>query len=325
MEASSSSLLQPTRALPQFRRPGHPGGSPRPRAPRPQNVDPGYVFAAPAAPWERALCAQAPDRRRETEFSYLERLDAGYKPVSSARSVASAGISGSLVAAAVLLAAGGTATTALADPPHPAITPVSQVGSHPAVAGQDSSTTPPATISQVTAQAGSPSAPTPPAPAAASPLDALTTAMRDLVQPNRGAPPEPAPPPRPKTAAPTYGTLTSSYGSRWDTTHYGLDIANVIGTPVVSTSDGEIIESGPADGFGLWIRVLQDDGTIGVYGHINETLVSAGQRVQAGEQIATVGNRGYSTGPHLHYEVWQQDGLKLDPAQWLSNRGIDIG
>lgn len=149
--------------------------------------------------------------------------------------------------------------------------------------------------------------------------------MRDIVQPNRGAPSEPAPPPRPKTAAPTYGTLTSSYGSRWDTTHYGLDIANVIGTPVVSTSNGEIIESGPADGFGLWIRVLQDDGTIGVYGHINETLVSSGQRVQAGEQIATVGNRGYSTGPHLHYEVWQQDGLKLDPAQWLSNRGIDIG
>lgn len=150
--------------------------------------------------------------------------------------------------------------------------------------------------------------------------------MRDLVQPPGGLPPEPpAAPPRPRSAAPTYGTVTSSYGSRWNTTHYGLDIANTIGTPVVSTSDGEIIESGPADGFGLWIRVLQDDGTIGVYGHINETLVSVGQRVVAGEQIATVGNRGYSTGPHLHYEVWQQDGVKLDPAQWLSNRGVVLG
>ena len=93
---------------------------------------------------------------------------------------------------------------------------------------------------------------------------------------------------------------------------------------MVSTSDGEIIDSGPADGFGLWIRVLQDDGTIGVYGHISETLVSVWQRVLAGAQIATVGNRGYSTGPHLHYKVWQQDGPKLDPAPWLRTRGVYV-
>ena len=71
--------------------------------------------------------------------------------------------------------------------------------------------------------------------------------------------------------------------------------------------------------------IRQDDGTIGVYGHIDEALVSAGQRVAAGDLIATVGNRGQSTGPHLHYEVWQADGAKSDPTTWLAARGVSVG
>ncbi|AMY56408.1 Murein DD-endopeptidase MepM (plasmid) [Rhodococcoides fascians D188] len=129
---------------------------------------------------------------------------------------------------------------------------------------------------------------------------------------------------RPLSVVPVSGTLTSSSGPRWGTTHYGLDIANTIGTPIVSVTDGEVIEAGPAQGFGLWVRIRQDDGTIGVYGHIDQALVTAGQRVKAGELIATVGNRGQSTGPHLHYEVWQPDGAKSDPTAWLSARGVDI-
>ncbi|MFH5210132.1 M23 family metallopeptidase [Antrihabitans spumae] len=129
---------------------------------------------------------------------------------------------------------------------------------------------------------------------------------------------------RPKSVMPTSGTLTSAYGARWGTVHNGLDIANVIGTPVLSTSDGQVIEAGPADGFGLWVRVRQDDGTIGVYGHINEALVEAGQLVKAGQQIATMGNRGQSTGPHLHYEVWMADGTKDDPGRWLRDRGVPM-
>jgi murein DD-endopeptidase MepM/ murein hydrolase activator NlpD len=129
---------------------------------------------------------------------------------------------------------------------------------------------------------------------------------------------------QPLTMAPVSGTLTSNYGPRWGSTHYGLDIANEIGTPIVSVTDGTVLESGPASGFGLWVRILQDDGTIGVFGHINETLVTAGQKVRAGELIATVGNRGQSTGPHLHYEVWQADGQKVDPMAWLDARGVQI-
>nr|WP_239476934.1 M23 family metallopeptidase [Nocardia arizonensis] len=129
---------------------------------------------------------------------------------------------------------------------------------------------------------------------------------------------------RPRTLAPVAGTLTSSYGPRWGTNHDGLDIANAIGTPIVAVTDGTVIEAGPAQGFGLWIRVLQDDGTIGVYGHMNEIFVAAGQRLRAGETIATVGNRGQSTGPHLHYEVWRTGGGKADPLAWLRARGIDM-
>ena len=289
--------------------------APRPRPQHPIIANYGSTALTPLAPWERSLCDEAARGCELATASFLERLDNKDLPGTSARSTTAAGISGSLVAAVVLLAAGGTAATALADRPDLAITPVAQTISEP-VTGQP--VTSPQPFAAANTQEGSPTSP--PIP----PLDELTTAMRDLVEPKQGLPPEPPAPPRPRSAAPTYGTLTSSYGSRWNTTHYGLDIANTIGTPVVSTSDGEIIDSGPADGFGLWIRVLQDDGTIGVYGHINETLGSVGQRVLAGEQIATVGNRGNSTGPHLHFEVWQQDGLKLDPAQWLSNRGIVI-
>jgi murein DD-endopeptidase MepM/ murein hydrolase activator NlpD len=130
---------------------------------------------------------------------------------------------------------------------------------------------------------------------------------------------------KPQVMAPVSGTMTSNFGPRWGTTHYGLDIANAIGTPIVSATDGVVLESGPAAGFGLWVRIQQDDGTVGVYGHINEALVVAGQKVRAGELIATVGNRGQSTGPHLHYEVWQPDGQKTDPLAYLNSRGVSFG
>ncbi|MEU5842084.1 M23 family metallopeptidase [Rhodococcus sp. NPDC047139] len=129
---------------------------------------------------------------------------------------------------------------------------------------------------------------------------------------------------RPRVAFPAAGTLTSGFGPRWGTNHNGIDIANSIGTPIVSVTDGVVIESGPATGFGLWVRVRQDDGTIGVYGHIDASLVVPGQHVRAGEQIATMGNRGQSTGPHLHYEVWQPNGTKIDPMPWFHARGVPV-
>ncbi|WP_238412728.1 M23 family metallopeptidase [Saccharothrix deserti] len=129
---------------------------------------------------------------------------------------------------------------------------------------------------------------------------------------------------RPKTVKPAEGTFTSGFGGRWGTTHYGVDIANSIGTPILSVMDGVVVEAGPASGFGLWVRVQHTDGTITIYGHVNEILVSQGQQVQAGQQIATMGNRGQSTGPHLHFEVWVNGSQKIDPVGWLGERGISL-
>ncbi|MGY2061520.1 M23 family metallopeptidase, partial [Nocardia gipuzkoensis] len=74
-----------------------------------------------------------------------------------------------------------------------------------------------------------------------------------------------------------------------------------------------------------WVRLKHDDGTITVYGHVDTAVVSVGQRVMAGDQIATVGNRGFSTGPHCHFEVWLNGVDKIDPLPWLASRGISLG
>jgi len=130
---------------------------------------------------------------------------------------------------------------------------------------------------------------------------------------------------RPRTVRPIAGVLTSNFGTRWGALHAGLDFADPIGTPIAAVTDGTVIEAGPASGFGMWVRVQQDDGTIGVYGHVNDILATVGQPVRAGDAIATVGNRGFSTGPHLHYEVHQADGGPIDPMPWLGARGIAVG
>ncbi|WP_165777408.1 M23 family metallopeptidase [Amycolatopsis antarctica] len=129
---------------------------------------------------------------------------------------------------------------------------------------------------------------------------------------------------RPDVVVPAEGRFTSGYGSRWGTNHNGMDIANSIGTPIVAAMEGTVIEAGPASGFGLWVRIQHDDGTITVYGHMNSFSVSEGDRVKAGDQIAEIGNRGQSTGPHLHFEVWTGGGKKIDPRPWLIERGADI-
>lgn len=121
---------------------------------------------------------------------------------------------------------------------------------------------------------------------------------------------------------PVSGVLTSSYGPRWGSHHNGIDIGASMGTPIYSAAAGQVISAGPASGFGLWVRVQHDDGTITVYGHVDTYVVQVGQRVAAGQQIATVGNRGQSTGPHLHFEVWDPSGNQVDPQAWLQNHGV---
>ncbi|WP_333473360.1 M23 family metallopeptidase [Lolliginicoccus lacisalsi] len=128
---------------------------------------------------------------------------------------------------------------------------------------------------------------------------------------------------RPFAIGPTYGgILSSDFGPRWGEFHYGIDIAAPLGSAVLAVTDGVVVEAGQAQGFGLWVRVTQDDGTVGVYGHVDRYLVQPGQQVRAGDMIATVGNRGHSTGPHLHYEVRKTDGTPMSPRHWLAQRGV---
>ncbi len=129
---------------------------------------------------------------------------------------------------------------------------------------------------------------------------------------------------RPKTCLPARGTFTSGFGARWGVTHFGIDIANSIGTPIYAASDGTVIDAGPASGFGLWVRIQLADGTIQVYGHMNTFSVHEGQKVKCGQKIAEIGDRGQATGPHLHFEVWLNGTKKIDPRPWLAARGVSL-
>lgn len=128
----------------------------------------------------------------------------------------------------------------------------------------------------------------------------------------------------PEFAKPAEGTFTSGFGSRWGSFHKGIDIANAVGTPIRAVHDGTVIDSGPASGFGNWIRIKHDDGTITVYGHMATLDVKVGDRVTSGQKIAGMGSLGFSTGSHLHFEVHPNGGDAVDPKPWLAERGIQL-
>ena len=130
---------------------------------------------------------------------------------------------------------------------------------------------------------------------------------------------------RPLFVAPTQGIFTSGFGYRWGALHGGIDIAGPIGTPINAVSDGVVIEAGPAAGYGALVKLRHNDGTVTLYGHVNTWVVSPGQQVMAGDQIATIGNRGFSTGPHCHFEVMPDGSSRIDPVPWLAARGISVG
>ena len=130
---------------------------------------------------------------------------------------------------------------------------------------------------------------------------------------------------QPLFVMPTRGIFTSGFGYRWGVLHAGIDLANAIGTPIHAVSDGVVIDAGPTAGYGMWVKLRHADGTVTLYGHVNTTMVSVGQRVMAGDQIATMGNRGNSTGPHLHFEVLLGGTQRVDPVPWLAKRGLSVG
>jgi GH25 family lysozyme M1 (1,4-beta-N-acetylmuramidase) len=132
-------------------------------------------------------------------------------------------------------------------------------------------------------------------------------------------------------AAGTY-TVSSGFGARWGTTHYGQDYACALGTPLYAVADGVVVQGkdraqGSVSGFGSWIW-LDCQASIGqdiIYGHVDHggILVQAGDRVTAGQIIGHSGNEGASTGPHCHVECWSAPGrlggAAHDPAVFLAD------
>jgi murein DD-endopeptidase MepM/ murein hydrolase activator NlpD len=120
-------------------------------------------------------------------------------------------------------------------------------------------------------------------------------------------------------AWPAQGALTSGYGYRWGRLHAGIDIAAPIGTPVLAAASGEVIEAGwNSGGYGNLVKLQHLDGSVTLYGHNDRILVSLGQKVAQGEQIAEMGSTGYSTGSHLHFEIHPTGEAAVDPIAYLS-------
>jgi murein DD-endopeptidase MepM/ murein hydrolase activator NlpD len=121
---------------------------------------------------------------------------------------------------------------------------------------------------------------------------------------------------------PTRGWVTSDFGTRLDPysaerkMHQGMDIATPHGQPVQTPSDGTVVFIGTEGGYG---KVLVIDHGYGVktrYGHLSEIHVHLGERVSRGAKVASVGNTGRSTGPHLHYEV-RVNGISENPRKFI--------
>lgn len=118
---------------------------------------------------------------------------------------------------------------------------------------------------------------------------------------------------------PSAGEVSSRYGLRWNGSdfHPGVDIAADEGTPVVATADGAVIESSwNSGGYGYMVDIDHGNAIITRYAHNSQLAVSVGDKVKKGQVIAYMGSTGFSTGPHVHYEVII-NGKAVNPNRFL--------
>ena len=119
---------------------------------------------------------------------------------------------------------------------------------------------------------------------------------------------------------PTLGYVSSGFGYRSypdSGFHSGLDIVNDYGEPIVATASGVVAEAGWYEGYGYRVIIDHGNGLSTMYAHASRLLVDTGQTVKKGQEIALIGESGYATGPHVHYQVmlW---GRPIDPTPYLS-------
>jgi hypothetical protein len=135
-------------------------------------------------------------------------------------------------------------------------------------------------------------------------------------------------PPRPTVAASSGHAATTQGGFQWPTTrreisgwtfhdprnpgHIGLDIAARMWDPIVAVADGVVVFAEWGGGYGNLVIVDHDDNWRTYYAHLSEIVVETGQEVRQGELLGGAGSTGYSTGPHLHFELRYQ-GRPVDP------------
>ena len=117
-------------------------------------------------------------------------------------------------------------------------------------------------------------------------------------------------------AWPAEGPVTSTYGRRRSGWHRGIDIKAELGTPVVAAAPGVVIMSGVEPLYGRVIKIEHDQGFVTIYAHNDQNLVEMGDRVVAGETIATVGRTGRATTHHVHFEI-KRDGKNYNPLYLL--------
>ncbi|CAN1212981.1 Peptidase M23 [Tumidithrix helvetica PCC 7403] len=121
---------------------------------------------------------------------------------------------------------------------------------------------------------------------------------------------------------PTVGEVTSPFGWRmhpilgYDRFHSGMDFGADYGSMIYASDRGTVIYAGWYGGYGNAVIVDHGNGLTTLYGHCSELFVNEGQTVQKGQPISAVGSTGFSTGPHLHFEV-RANGEPVDPAQFL--------
>jgi len=119
------------------------------------------------------------------------------------------------------------------------------------------------------------------------------------------------------------GWISSGYGERNDpftgkrTQHEGLDFAGIGGSEVLSVARGVVIWAGPKQGFGRTLEIDHGNGYVTRYAHNEELLVKAGDRVTAGQQVATMGATGRATSTHVHFEVLYK-GNAVNPNQFVT-------
>lgn len=113
------------------------------------------------------------------------------------------------------------------------------------------------------------------------------------------------------------GYMTSGYGERWNSFHKGIDIAKDIGEEVFSAMEGEVIYADyNKGGYGNLIIIEHEENISTYYAHLSKFSVKVGDKVREGDLIGYVGNTGFSTGPHLHFELRVNDN-PVDPTNYI--------